>query len=150
MRRIQIERKLFELFGYKFFVFENFQDADLNIDDHSIYQYDNQEELVDIFASNHFFAIWSDEKRLNSGLICACEGHLNLIIAFLKKIGIKQSAYFTSDCGLAGEPRVLYLESQDAMHLFVRRLYNSASPTTTTKKLALASLFGVKDRRSLP
>ena len=93
MRKIQMERKLFELFGLKFFVYENFQDADLNIDDKSIYPFDDEAELVNIFARCEFFNIWREEKRLNSGLICACEANLNLIISFLQKIGIKEDAY---------------------------------------------------------
>lgn len=145
MRKIQIERTLFELFGHKFFVFENFHDADLNIDDKSIYKHDNQEQLINIFATNQFFAIWSDERRLNAGVICACEGNLCLIIAFLKKIGVKDDAYSTFDCGLGGEPRVLYLTSQDGMYAFIHNLASA----TIAKKSAVTAFFGNCDSKVL-
>src|SRR5258708_11027303 len=122
MRRIQIERKLFELFGCKFFFFEYFKDLDLNIDDISIYRYDNPEQLVKIFATNQFFEIWNDPRRVGAGVLCACEGHLNVILSFLKKKGIKAEAYATSDCGLKGEPRVLYFMSTQACATFIQQL----------------------------
>lgn len=126
MRRIQMERKLFELFSLKFFVFENFQDSDLNIDDKSLYPFDDEVELVNIFAKCEFFTIWKEERRLNSGLICACEGNLNLIISVLQKIGIKEDAYSTS----SSNPNVLYLTSEKVMSTFIQKLSITTNPET--------------------
>ncbi|MBA2653308.1 MAG: hypothetical protein H0U73_13750 [Tatlockia sp.] len=136
-----MERKLFELFGLKFFVFENFQDPDLNIDDKSIYQFDNEEQLVDIFANHQFFTIWSDERRLNAGVICACEGNLNKIITYLSEIGIHERLYSTSNCGIRGEPSVLFLRSKKAMTIFKKSLVSEEKE----KRLALTSFFGAAE-----
>ncbi|ARG96477.1 hypothetical protein [Legionella micdadei] len=121
MRKIQIERTLFELFGHKFFVFENFEDADLNIDDKTIYKFENPDTLVDLFVTNQFYAIWSDERRHDSNVICSCYGNLNLIVNFLKKIGIPNNGYSTFNCYLEGEDRVLYL-NQESMQVFIDHL----------------------------
>lgn len=145
MRKIQTERKLFELFGLKFFVFENFKDSDLNIDDKSIYKYDDDDQLVDLFATKRFFEIWSDTRRLNANLICACEGNLNLIVAFLKKIGIKQESFSTSNCGRFGEPTVLYL-SNESMYAFIQCL----SSALTEEKFALTAFFSSQGRINAP
>lgn len=121
MRKIQMERKLFEWFGFKFFVFENFKDSDLNIDDKSIYKFDDEEELSEIFATKKFFNIWSDKRRLNSSLICACESNLSTIVGFLKKLGLEEEIYSTSNCDSLGDPTVLYL-SQTAMYALIQNL----------------------------
>ncbi len=125
MRKVRIERKLFELFGYKFLVFENFVDSDLNIDDESIYGYEDQNLLVDIFVSNKFYSIWSDERRHNASVICACDGNLSVVINFLNSIKISTNCYSTFDCDLGGEDNVLYITSQDAMHIFAHNLLSS-------------------------
>lgn len=136
MRKIQIERKLFELFGYKFLVFENFEDSDLNIDDEFTYKDDNKEKLVDIFVANKFYSIWSDERRHNASIICACHGNLNLIINFLKKIGVSTDNYATFNCYLQdGEDSVLYLTSKEAMQVFINHLYSEKK----LKKLSFSS-----------
>lgn len=122
MRNIQIERKLFELFGYQFLVFENFEDMDLNIDDKSIYTQDDPQRLVEIFAENQFYAIWSDQRRLNAAIICSCEQNLNRVIHFLKKIGMPKGSYSTFDCGLNAGDRVLYIPNPTEMQRFVRHL----------------------------
>lgn len=147
MRKIQIERKLFELFGLKFFVFENFQDSDLNIDDKAIYPRESDDELVNIFAKSKFFAIWEDERRLNSSLICACEGNLNLIINFLKKIGIKENAYSTFSPKPNEEPSVLYLQSKEVMATFIQKVVSS---TKKSVELMPINFFSAKDNIIYP
>ncbi|MBA2657592.1 MAG: hypothetical protein H0U70_11540 [Tatlockia sp.] len=136
MRKIPMERKLFEIFGLKFFVYENFQDQDLNIDDKSIYQFDDEDQLVDLFALNQFFAIWHDERRINAGVICACEGNLYKIISFMKEIGVEDYAYSTSDCGIPGEPTVLYLPKK-TMDIFIKNI----ALEIMDKRLAPTTLF---------
>lgn len=143
MRQIQIERKLFELFGHKFFAFENFQDADLNIDDKTIYKYDNQNKLVDIFASNQFYTIWNDERRVNAGVICAWNGDISMIVTFLKNIGFKENSYTTFDCGLRGNPRVLFFPEPKAMQKFIEHLTNEA----VAKKIAQTTFFCTEKRK---
>ncbi|MFA5960231.1 MAG: hypothetical protein WC785_06915 [Tatlockia sp.] len=118
MRKIQIERKLFELFGYKFFVFEDFEDADLDIDNGAIYQGEDQDELINWFVINQFYSIWHDERRHNATVICACEGHLNKITRFLKTGDLPKSSYSTFNCGLRGEGRVLFIHSKASLHQF--------------------------------
>ncbi|MBA2709074.1 MAG: hypothetical protein H0U57_00555 [Tatlockia sp.] len=145
MRKIQTERKLFELLGFKFFVFENFKDTDLNIDDKSIYKFEDKDKLVDIFASKKFFDIWSDNRRLNSNLICACEGNLNLVVAFLHQLGIKEEAYSTSNCGKLGEPSVLYL-SKESMYAFIQSLGSAL----TSKKFLSTAFFSSQGSINAP
>lgn len=136
MRKIQIERTLFELFGHKFLVFENFEDSDLNIDDEFTYKNDNKDKLVDIFVANKFYSIWNDERRHNASIVCACNGNLNLIINFLKKIGLSTDCYATFNCHLSeAEDSVLYLTSKEAMQAFIKHL-NSEK---TLKKLRVSS-----------
>ncbi|KTC87878.1 MULTISPECIES: hypothetical protein [Legionella] len=136
MRKIQIERKLFELFGHKFLVFENFEDSDLNIDDELTYKDDNKDKLVDIFVANKFYSIWSDERRHNASIICACHGNLKIIIDFLKKIGVSTSSYATFNCHLhEAEDTVLYMTSEEAMQTFIKHLYSGKK----LKKLLFSS-----------
>ncbi len=143
MRKIQMERKLFELFGHKFLVFENFKDSDLNIDDKSIYKFEDEEELVSIFVKKRFFNIWSDHRRLNSSLICACEGNLSIIVAHLRKIGIKDEAYSTSDCGLRGGPSVLYFASKDTIYEFIQSFASTGISKRVTSTAFLSVLGSI-------
>ncbi|CDZ75834.1 hypothetical protein BN59_00093 [Legionella massiliensis] len=144
MRKIQIERKLFELFGHKFFVFENFQDIDLDIDNKLIYKHDNQDALVDIFARNQFYSIWSDERRLNAGVICACEGDISMVVGFLKRAGFKDDSYSTFDCGLIGSnSSVLFLTSPETMQAFIAHL----AVATFANKFAQSTFFGAKEAK---
>ncbi|KTD28002.1 MULTISPECIES: hypothetical protein [Legionella] len=148
MRKIQIERTLFELFGHKFLVFERFEDGDLNIDDKTIYNYENPDTLVDIFVINKFYAIWSDERRHNSSVICACYGNLTVIVNLLKKISIPDHCYSTFNCHQEGEDRVLYITSQEAMQSFVKHL----STLKNTNKTAFfrSHLFPLKKKEISP
>lgn len=138
MRKIQIERKLFELLGTKFFVFENFEDADLDIDDVSVYPEKNSADLVDFFSSNQFFAIWGENRRINANVICACQGHLGKIVHFLKNIKVPNSSFSTFNCGLRGEGRVLFL-SDDTFQLLQEHLNQFSS-----MKNSPGSVFFVK------
>lgn len=143
MRKIQIERKLFELFGHQFLVFENFEDMDLNIDDQSIYKNDDPQALVDIFVKNQFYSIWNDKRRLNAAIICSCDGNLNLVVDFLMKIGIQSDNYATFDCGLKRGDRVLYFTNHKDMRQFIQHLTSALN----AKKLIGNDFFKQKTRQ---